>query len=312
MQVSFIIPHKGREELLQQTIQSIVQLEFDRQAVEILVVTQNEQIESLTAFEQIAALTIIYRPATETISALRNIGARQARGDYLAFIDADITLAPNWLAVMLAEMQAKPGRALVSSKQQAAAVAGVIEQMRVVMQNSTANQAVQFLDGRNLFVSREVFERAGGFPEHLVTCEDYYFTNSVHQLGEVFVSAQTSYVHLGEDKSFAELFRKEIWRGQSNLRSLRGRPLTLRELPSILIPFWIAILAVVTVGGFLAAKFWLALLAAMLTIAPLELYTLRLYKLGQGRVRLLDALRFYSVYFPARVIGTFVGVFKTL
>ena len=51
MRVSVIIPHKGREELLEQTIQSVLGLDFDLQEIEIIVVTQNKTLECAQSFQ---------------------------------------------------------------------------------------------------------------------------------------------------------------------------------------------------------------------------------------------------------------------
>ena len=238
MLVSFIIPHKGREELLERTIRSILALEFEPQNIEILVLTQNKTLAEPPRDSKEIPLRILFRPEHETIAALRNVGAKHAAGDYLAFLDADVELSRNWLTLMFQELAAKPERALVSAIQQGAPDAGPVENIRVLLNNTAADKAVKFLGSANLFLPRKIFERVDGFPEHLTTCEDYYFTNQVHRIGEVYCTSQASFIHLGEDKNYPALFRKEIWRGQANLQSLRRRKILFREIPSILTPLW--------------------------------------------------------------------------
>ena len=312
MRVSFIIPHKGREELLKRTIQSIVDLDFDLQKIKIIVVTQNATLECAQFTQNGVHVNVIFRPESDTISALRNTGVEQSSSEYLVFLDADIHLSRNWLNCMFEELQAKPDRVLVSAVQRCAPEAGIIEKIWVTLNGSGADQAALFFNGRNLFMKRCVFQEAGGFPEHLTTCEDYYFTNKVSRLGEMYFTSQTSYIHLGEDKNYAELFRKEIWRGQSNLRSLTGRKLVLREIPSILIPLWQALFALIAVIATGVGHLLIAGLAVFLFCVPIALYTLRLYTLGEKHIRFPDALKFYSVYFPARILGTTLGVFKVI
>lgn len=312
MLVSFIIPHKGREELLERTLQSVFELDFDQNEREIIVVTQNIALACASIDRSRFAFTTIFRPERETISTLRNVGVTHASGEYLAFLDADIQLSPNWLRVMFSEFEANPERVLVSARQQGAPDAGIIEVIRVLLQNTANDRAVQFLDGRNLFLKREIFEKAGGFPEDLVTCEDYYFTHNVHQLGEMYVSSKTAYVHLGEDKSFNEMFRKEIWRGQANLQSLGKRALTIREVPSLLTPLWQAFFFFAVLISLLSGHVTWGLFFLGLVCLPILLYAVRLYRIGKNRVRFTDAFQFYSVYLAARSIGTIIGRVKTI
>ena len=148
--------------------------------------------------------------------------------------------------------------------------------------------------------------------QNLFKALDYYFTNEVHQIGELYCTSQASFIHLGEDKNYSELFRKEIWRGQSNLRSLRGRKIVLREIPSILTPLW----QVFFLFGALLAVLWgtiaILLFCLVMLALPSILYAVRLYKTGKDQISFIDALRFYTVYQSARVIGTIIGVFRII
>ena len=238
MRVSFIIPHKGREELLAQTIKSILEIEHNDCQIEVIVVTQNTTLECSYAEQSGIPCKIIFRPEHETIAKLRNIGVSHSSGEYLAFIDADINLSQNWLMIMLNELYVKQDRVVVSSLQQCNPAAGNIEKIKVVFQITRADREVEYIGTSNLFMPRMIFKQAGGFPENIIVCEDYYFTQKVRQFGKLYVTSKASHIHLGEDKNYKEVFQKEIWRGQSNLPSMRNRKVTFLELPSILFPFW--------------------------------------------------------------------------
>ena len=309
MEVSFIIPHKGREEMLQLTLASIAQLDYSPADMEVIVVTQNaEPIDSAKYADSLPNLTSIQCSPEMTISMLRNKGVAAAQGKYLAFLDADVALSNNWLTAMLNTLQQHPSRVLVSAMQQCAKDAPVLEKIRTALSNATIDAAVRFLPGRNLFMAKATFVAAGGFPEHLVTCEDYYFTDKVSQLGELYYTSAATYVHLGEDKRLNEMFKKEIWRGQSNLSSLKGRKIPLEEVPSFLVPLWILIFFAVIVVGIVTASMTLLLTGLTLTLAPILIYTQRLFRLCKGTVNYTDVLKFYLTYFPARVIGTLSGL----
>ena len=190
--ISFIIPHKGREALLKQTLLSISRQQYDASQIEVVVVTQNAALEAGTLPEGLNVITL-HRPQQETISRLRNRGVLQAQGEYLAFLDADVEIAPDWTSSMLAELNADTGRVLVSAVQRCEDNAPPLEKIRTVLSNAVTDADVNFLPGRNLFLRRSAFEAVGGFPEHLITCEDYYFTDRVHGLGSLFYSSRSSY-----------------------------------------------------------------------------------------------------------------------
>ena len=299
--------------MLVETLSSIVNQNTPSTELEIIVVTQNDALQQAT-LDVLADSNhhVIYRPVDETISALRNQGAAIAKGELFAFLDADVELSPNWLNAMISQLEDTPTRALVSAVQKCSDDAPPLEKIRTALSNAAVDTNVRFLPGRNLLVRRTTFEEIGGFPEHLVTCEDYYFTDMVHKKGHLYYSSAADYVHLGEDKKYSEMYKKEIWRGQSNLQSIKGRAIPLSELPSFLVPLWILVFFVATLLSLLSGEGLLVLISFVLLLLPVSLYSLRLFKICKGKVGLLDIFHFYGLYFPARIIGTLSGLFKVI
>ncbi len=310
--ITFVIPHKGREEFLTQTVASIVAQQYDETLFEILIITQNKTLKNIARFEQgNVAIKVHYQPEDKTISALRNYGVTQSKGQYLAFLDADVELSPNWLTCMLTTINEQPQRLLVSASQVNGSNAPPLEKIRTALSNAELDCNVNFLPGRNLFLSRETFEQVNGFPEHLITCEDYYFTDQVHQLGELYYTSKANYIHLGEDKQYHEMYKKEIWRGQSNLQSIKGRNIPLREIPSFIIPPMLLILLTIALLSLIMNNTFIATSSFILLLLPVAAYSLRLHKLTKNDVSFWDVFKFYLVYFPARAIGTLGGLFKS-
>ncbi len=311
-QASFIIPHKGREEMLIETVTSILNQSDEQVSYEIIVVSQNKSSIELSKLAELHSnLEISFQEDSLTISALRNIGAKQSTGEYLAFLDADIELSPNWLNTMLSTISEQDNCVLASAAQENSKDAPPLEKIRTALSNADLDCNVSFLPGRNLFLSRKIFEKVNGFPEHLTTCEDYYFTDQVNQLGNLYYTSAASYVHLGEDKKYKEMYKKEIWRGQSNLQSISGRNIPLREIPSFIIPIALPILLIIFIAAMVFNNIALALLALFAFLLPFAVYSLRLYKLVRKETSFWRVLQFYISYFPARVIGTLGGLFKS-
>ena len=313
MKVSFIIPHKGRLEMLKETMVSIKNLNYKQSQIEIIVVSQND---ALSANELVASnidnqIKVILADEKGTISKSRNIGAAQAKGDYLAFLDADIYLSNNWLEVMFEEMSKDAQRKIVSAYQICADNAPELEKLRTELSNAEVDVNVKFLPGRNLFLHKDTFTAVNGFPEHLITCEDYYFTDKVGELGDLFYTSRANYVHLGEDKEWGQLFHKEIWRGQSNLKSLSGRTIPIREYPSLLVPLWIFFFSIAASLSLLFGDLSNTLACIIFIALPVFLYSQRLSRMAKRKIKFGIIVKFYLVYFAARAIGTVVGLTKS-
>ncbi|MDW5285629.1 glycosyltransferase [Alteromonas macleodii] len=309
IKTSFIIPHKGREEMLLETIQSIADLDTPKTEFEVIIVSQNDSVsELIQSYNKTLNLSVIYNNEERTISHSRNTGAKQAQGEYLAFLDADIQLAPDWLNIMLSELNKATDTVLTFGTQKPSSNANSIEKIRSYLASATSGNFTESAPGANLFLSRKIFDQAGGFPENLKTCEDIYFTNKVSKHGLLFHEPSAKFIHLGEDKSFIEMFKKEMWRGQSNVASLKGRNIPIREIPSFIVPFVVSI-GIVLAPILFSLELYIALFVNLtFVLLPLSAYVIRLKKLVKKSVPLMYCAFFYSLYFPARAIGTVIGV----
>lgn len=299
--------------MLKRTLWSIDQQNYPRENIQVIVVSQTPQIlqESLTEYINVG-IEIYIRPENETISALRNYGVNYALGLLLAFLDADIELSPNWISQMLQELEQR-NRIIVSAMQIPNINASPLEKVRTQLSNAELDSNVNFLPGRNLLMLKSSFDQIGGFPEHLITCEDYYFTDQASKLGKLYYTSSATYIHLGEDKRYKDMFKKEIWRGQSNLQSIKGRKIPLREIPSFVLPIWIvSCLVLALFFSLFVVKGNIAIGLFLFGALPILAYSMRLFSLAKGKLDFGAILKFYLYYFPARALGTMVGLVKSI
>ena len=313
--VSFVIPHKGRERFLQKTLDSISLQEINLSLIEVIIVTQNDRLSNETLnFQQNFTLSVYTKPVTDSISSLRNYGAENAKGEYIAFLDADVSISPNWTNCMLDELH-KPNsnRVLVSGIQKNSEHANSIEKIRTTLNNISKDTNIDSLAGSNLFLNAKTFKLAGGFPSKLTTCEDIYFTNKVSNLGLLYLSSRATFIHLGEDKDYIGMFQKEIWRGLSNLQSLKGRKIPLRELPSIFIPLVLMLLFILSILMLIQGFYTPSIVLISIMLIPVIVYSIRLGNHSRNQnIKFIDLLTFYIVYFSARSIGIYKWLYITL
>lgn len=311
--VSFIIPHKGRFEMLKQTLSSIAELDYPLDNIEVIIVSQTPEIENIRLLDNSdLSFKIILLSESETISVSRNRGVKESIGQYLAFLDADIFISNNWVTSMLAHLHSSDERVIISGVQTCKPLASPIERIRTYLAGAETNTNIAFLPGCNLFLSKQTFEQIGGFPEHLITCEDYYFTDKANQFGNLYRTSDATYIHLGEDKDISVVFKKELWRGQSNLQSIQGRHIRFREIPSLVTPLGICLTLLAVPISILFQAYILALFFFVFGSVPLLAYSVRLYQLSKYTVNFGIVLKFYMTYFLARAIGTVIGLFKSI
>jgi len=106
---SIIIPTYARPKQLNLCLCSLARLDYSRNQFEVIVVEDGSKmpLDALAApFQDSLNITLITQPHAGPATA-RNTGAARAKGKYLAFIDDDCTVAPDWLQVLAERIATK-------------------------------------------------------------------------------------------------------------------------------------------------------------------------------------------------------------
>ena len=244
--ITFIIPVRNDEARLAQCLASIAR--NPHEACETLVI-DNGSIDGSVTVARRAGATVLEMPHA-TVAEMRNAGAKAAKGALLAFVDADHVLDSGWVTAALDVLEDRDITATgapYTSPGDANWLQRAYGRLRPELKGSVP---VDWLGSGNLIVRAEAFDRVGGFDTSLETCEDVDLCNRLRLRGfRLIADERLRSVHLGDPSTVRAVFFGELWRGRDNVRvTLRG-PLSLRALPSLLIPIWnLAALALVAVG----------------------------------------------------------------
>lgn len=106
--VSVVVPTRNRGDLIAETLQALLAL--DDPGVEIVIVDQSTGDSTARCVEAVAAGDARVRlMPTPTVgsSAARNFGAREARGEVVAYTDDDCVVTPLWLHAIAREFAAE-------------------------------------------------------------------------------------------------------------------------------------------------------------------------------------------------------------
>lgn len=250
--ITFIVPVRNDARRLARCLESLRRQEgagpFD------VIVADNGSNDASPDVAAAAGARVLSLPDL-SVAALRNRAAAAADGDVLAFVDADHLLAPRWVDAARS-LFGDASIAAAGAPYEAAADANWVQRAYDRFRpHYTGTRDVEWLGSGNLAVRRAVFERVGGFDTRLETCEDVDLCNRIRADGHRLVADdRLKSAHLGDPATLRQLFFGELWRGRDNIRvSLRG-PLTLRALPSLLIPVAGLVCAAAVVGGIAAGS----------------------------------------------------------
>ena len=181
--VSFIIPAHNEEALLARTLQSI-SLAASHAAIVFEIIVVDDASEDLTAEVARAAGATVVPVQLRQISAVRNAGARCAKGDIFIFVDADTVLPASTLREALKALNrgAVGGGAMIALDGNPAIWTGLPVRMWRAL-----SRAMHWAAGCFVFVRRDAFERVGGFDENFFASEELILSDQLKRLGHFVI-----------------------------------------------------------------------------------------------------------------------------
>ncbi|MFU8869208.1 glycosyltransferase [Natronococcus sp.] len=167
--VSFVVPARNEADYLPDCLESIAALETNY-ANEVIVV-DGASTDGTADVARAHGATVLEGTGS-SITAGRNLGGREADGEWLACIDADTRVRPNYLTEMLGLVEREDLAAASSAYRMTGPLRAKLMEGRINHVFPRLGRPV--LPGFNFFVRREAFLEAGGFPE--VPNEDTAFS----------------------------------------------------------------------------------------------------------------------------------------
>lgn len=178
---SIIIPAYNEEAILEYTLD---QLKMAMSTVLLqgeIIVTDNNSTDRTAEIASNAGALVVFEPVNQ-ISRARNSGAKQAKGHYLLFVDADTVIPPRLLQTALQNLQSNQccgGGATVTMD---ANIQGAAKKM--VNAWNTLSKRFHLAAGCFVYVRREDFKACGGFSEGVYASEEIWLSRCLKQHGK--------------------------------------------------------------------------------------------------------------------------------
>lgn len=227
--VTFVIPAKNEQVNIRRCLDSIRGLECDQWKTEIVVVDNGSTDATATIAAEIADVVEVH--PGRNVGWLRNRGASVARGQILAFVDADCELAPDWLRRVRSALHDLPDLSAVGNFYDIPPTASWVQRAWHSTKKGL-NGPVNFLPAGNFAIRKTTFTKLHGFLEELRSGEDYDLFVRLRGLGgQVFADASIKSLHHEKMSTLRGTVRREYWYGQGMFETARhgvvSRPLVL-------------------------------------------------------------------------------------
>ncbi|MBX4196662.1 glycosyltransferase [Candidatus Pacearchaeota archaeon] len=185
MRVSVIIPAYNEEKFLPSLIKSLRNQSM--KAFEIIIVDNNSTDTTYTLAKKLADKA--YKCKEQGISPARNYGAKKAKGDILAFIDADCIASRDWIKSITVgfkdnRISAMSGLVLYDHQTMAKRIfINTLYTIGFFIGKFMTMMNIPILVAPNIAVKRKVFNDVGGFDK--VIGEDVHLAKKLGKLKNI-------------------------------------------------------------------------------------------------------------------------------
>ena len=243
--VSIIIPNKDEKESLEACLHSIKE-KTSYQNYEILIIENNSVSEEIFAYykeiEKDPKIRVLRWEREFNYSAINNFGVQHANGDYLLFLNNDVTvITPDWIEEMLGMCQREEVGAVgvkllypddtIQHAGCVIGIGGIAGHMFVDMpanrtgylHKASIIQDMSAVTAACMMMKRTAFEEAGGFTEKLaVAFNDVDLCLKVRKSGRLIVyDPYVQLYHMESKTRGAEDSEAKVRRFQEEIEYMR-------------------------------------------------------------------------------------------
>ena len=273
MKVSVVVPVRDEEHSIRELLDSL--LAQTRPPDEIVITDGGSTDATPQIIEDYihrGAPVRLIRAAAALPGRGRNLGAAQASFEWLAFTDAGISLANNWLEALVTKAEAGDSIDVVygswepitdSFFKQCAAIAYVpppaLHDDELVRPRSIASALLR----------RSAWQAVGGFPEELRSAEDLLFMDRLEHAGYTIAYEPRAQVHWDLRPTLWSTFKRFLIYSRNNIRAglFRQWQATILFRYGVLAVLLIAALIVEPSWAWFPILAWLLLLVARAAVS---------------------------------------------
>lgn len=244
--VSVVIPTYNRINTLPAAIYSVLNQTYEN--MELIIMDDGSEDGTEEYVKSISDKRVRYKRSDINLgpSAARNLGARIARGEYLAFQDSDDEWMPDKLEKQMGLMMESKELSLVYcvfEKYRDGELLGYVPSKSMPYEEKCGDLFIHLLlspliSTQTIVVKRELFLEENGFNETLKSYEDWEFSlrfSRKHRIG--FVDESLVRVNSSPDsvnKRFDERIRSQFYMIQEMMDTLRELDLLWKKLEDVL------------------------------------------------------------------------------
>jgi glycosyltransferase involved in cell wall biosynthesis len=205
--VSVVVTTKNEEKNIGRCLESIKNQTYPKNRIEIIVVDNNSTDRTKEIAKKYTKLVFDKGPER---SAQRNSGIKRAKGEYILFLDADMSLSPKIIEECVKKFKDNKSELVglyIPERILGDSYWCKVRDFERSFYNGTVIDAVRFFP-------KYIWEKVGGFDEDLTGPEDWDFDKKVRMKGETDIISLPIY-HNETDFNFKEYLKGKSYYSRS-------------------------------------------------------------------------------------------------
>ena len=216
--MSFIIPCRNEEQLIEGTIKRIVsECKKNNINFEIIVV---DNLSSDNSRQRVFDLGLkVHASESDSVAGVRNEGFKNSTGEILVFLDSDIYLAEGWGKVFGNVIEGLYSRKDFITGSHCSVPEGLRQPFRAWYKGIEMDTRDTHLGTGHMIMHKDLFVNLGMFNDNLKSGEDFDFCQRVARNGGSIVN-NTDLVayHMGYPENTLNFLKRESWHGVSDIK----------------------------------------------------------------------------------------------
>ncbi len=213
--VSIIIPTYNSQETIERCLRSIKDQTYKE--IEPIVVDRHSEDKTTQIVQQFKTKLLF---VTRERSTSKNYAAKRAHGEFLLFIDSDMTLAPMAVEECISKYKETNADAITIPLKSISK--GILGECRKTERESLSSLR-EFMEVPRFF-RKTAFLTTGGFDENLVCGEDFDLSQRFKKMGYKIDKINSEVVHFEGNPSLYDVLSKAYYYGTTLPELVKKRP----------------------------------------------------------------------------------------